>query len=717
MLTRFAYTCTSGEGFSTSRAMPTRIAIALVIALVATVAAFLVSLIPAAESASLRGLDLLHAVAADPDDADPRIVMVEVDQASLNHFADDDIPFPWPRSLYNPVVAYAAAGGAKGVLFDILFTGETPFGPAVDASFADAIEDAGNVTLAAAFFRGESGRVVDLPPRFGRPYTGAPPDRIATATVEAPLPILVDAAAALGSVTNDPDVDGVYRRVRPVRTYQGRAVPSLTTAPLMGEGPVRFVDGGLYLGDRFVPTDDDGSYLLRYHGGRDTYRSYPIAAVISSYMQAQAGETPAIPPDAFKDAYVIVGYTATGLYDLKPTPLSPVSPGPMVHAVLLDNLLNGDGIRIAPVAVAVALGFAGASLIAAGTLAWGPIAVGATMVATATALFGATLALMGAGWWVDLLGVEFPPTLALMGAALYRYRTEGVRRRQLSHAFGHYLSPAMVAKVAADPDSLKLGGERRELTVFFCDLAGFTSLSERLSPEELVGVLNDYTSAVTDVILEREGTVDKFIGDAVMAFWNAPADQPDHAVRGVDAALAAVAGLARLNVKLAQRNLPQVAMRVGVNSGPCVVGNMGSARRFNYTAIGDPVNEASRFEGLNKAYATGILAAEPTVAACDGRFFVRQVDYLTVKGKERPVMAYEVMARTGEETPEQRWIKDAYESALALYRDRKWDEAAAALAPIGGIDPTARLLADRIGRYRLSPPPADWNGAYAHTAK
>ncbi|MBF0171330.1 MAG: adenylate/guanylate cyclase domain-containing protein, partial [Nitrospinae bacterium] len=313
------------------------------------------------------------------------------------------------------------------------------------------------------------------------------------------------------------------------------------------------------------------------------------------------------------------------------------------------------------------------------------------------------------------------PLLAFAGATLYRYGVEGARRRALQGAFSLYLSPAIVAKIAANPDALKLGGERRELTLFFCDLAGFTSLSERLSPEELVAVLNDYTTRVTDVILALDGTVDKYIGDAIMAFWNAPADQPDHPARAVEASLGAVEALSALNERLQADGLPLLSMRVGLNSGPAVVGNMGSTKRFNYTAMGDTVNEASRFEGLGKAYGTKILAAEPTATdpLVAERFLVRRVDFLTVKGKDRPVWAYEVMARLTEATDRQRRVKEDYEAALTHYLARRWDEAEALLDAIlaDAPDGPSATLKKRIAHFRAEPPEPDWNGVFTHTSK
>ena len=242
--------------------------------------------------------------------------------------------------------------------------------------------------------------------------------------------------------------------------------------------------------------------------------------------------------------------------------------------------------------------------------------------------------------------------------------------------FGQYMSGTVINHLLEHPEKLQLGGERRRVTLFFSDLAGFTTISERLSPETVVGLLNDYLSAMTEIILDEEGTVDKFEGDAIMAFWGAPLDQPDQAARACRAALRQQAALKELNRQFAGLNLPPLAMRIGLNTGDAIVGNLGSVKRFDYTVIGDTVNLASRLEGVNKFYGSYIMASETTMAACAGAVEFRELDLVAVKGKEQAIRVFEVLGLPGELEPE--LIKGARTSP------RRWSSTARAASPKPG---------------------------------
>lgn len=325
-----------------------------------------------------------------------------------------------------------------------------------------------------------------------------------------------------------------------------------------------------------------------------------------------------------------------------------------------------------------------------------------------------------AGWVVDLWSVAASSLLALVGAAVWRYQTEGRQRRFIASAFGRYVSPKVVREILADPGRLALGGERREVTLFFSDLQGFTTISEGMSPPELVAFMNEYTTLMAEVITGQDGTIDKYIGDAVMAFWGAPVPQPDHARRALLAALECQERLRPFCEAVAARGGPELRTRIGVNSGECVVGNMGSRDRFDYTAIGDTVNQASRLEGLNKAYGTLILASETAWAAAAGVAFGRLVDRVRVKGKAQAVAIYEVLARAGSETPGQRRLAAGYAAAFAAYQERRFEEAAGLAGELLSGDPgdgPARTLLERARAFADAPPPGDWDGVWTHHSK
>ncbi|HZE22130.1 MAG TPA: adenylate/guanylate cyclase domain-containing protein, partial [Desulfobaccales bacterium] len=280
-------------------------------------------------------------------------------------------------------------------------------------------------------------------------------------------------------------------------------------------------------------------------------------------------------------------------------------------------------------------------------------------------------------WWADpvLPGVALALSFGL--AAAFSYGTEGRQKLYIRRMFGQYMSDAVINHLLEHPEKLQLGGERRRVTLFFSDLAGFTTISERLIPETVVSLLNDYLSRMTEIILAEQGTVDKFEGDAIMAFWGAPLDQEDQAQRACRAALRQQAALAELNQHFTGLDLPPLSMRIGLHTGDAIVGNLGSEKRFDYTVIGDTVNLASRLEGLNKFYGSRVMASEATVTACAGTVEFRELDLVAVKGKEQAVRVFEVLGLAGELAPEIIRRRQGFADALKLYRQGRFPDAAA----------------------------------------
>jgi len=694
----------------------------LLLPLLAVALALASARIPGVELLALKAGDVQRRLLADPAHADRRIVLVEVDQGSLDHFERDTIAYPWPRSLYNPLLEYCARGGAAAVLFDILFNNHSPWGEETDADFAAGIRANGRVFLASAFSSGDApGGQVE--PRLSLPVAGAPLGDLLRNAASPPLPALRDAAAGIGSVTLRPDADGVVRRLPVGVLFEGRLVPSLAFAPFAaGVGAAKFSPGSVRLGARAVPLDGEGRLLVRFHGQRRDYRRYSAAEIITSAVAAAEGKTPAVPAEVFRGAYVIVGTTAPGLLDLKPTPLAATAPGFEVHLAAIDNLLNGDYLATAPPAATAGLALAVAALaVAAVTLL--PVALGGAAVAAVAALvLGLFVVAYRGGWFLDPWTVGVSLLLAVLGAAVRRYTTEGKDKRFIAGAFARYVSPKVVRQILADPKRLALGGERRDVTLFFSDLQGFTSISEGMSPQELVAFLNEYTTLMADTITGPgiDGTIDKYIGDSVMAFWGAPLTQTDHARRGLLAALSCQERLRPFCDGLVARGGPRLITRIGLNSGTCVVGNMGSRDRFDYTAIGDTVNQASRLEGINKVYGTLIIASESTWQAAQGAAFGRLLDRVRVKGKAEPVAIYEVMAPSGAETGAMRALAAAYAEALAAYQAQRWpltiERAEAILREHPGDGP-AKTLIERARTFAAEPPAADWDGVWTLKTK
>jgi adenylate cyclase len=716
-----------------------------VIGLGAGIVALAVVHLPLAETYENRTFDVRSRLFADARRADPGIVAVVVDQKSLDAIATPraagglEQGWPWPRDFHAALVRYLTASGARAVVFDFVFSERsiyTQVGVADDdTAFAEAAK--GQRVVQSVVLTKEAGPAADRawPPALRdapltRRLSTAPDDRFDKAT--APIPPLLATAAAVGSIGFDPDDDGVARAVRPAVAYapagarDALEIWSLPVAAgavagarieLSGDGARR----RLHVDGRAIPLDEDGRMVLRFHGGEGVYRQFGYASVLRSAMRAAAGHpvTEARPED-FRDKIVIVGATAAGLLDLRATPMGAVLPGYVIHAVALDNLLHGDPIRRAPVtaraALVVALG------VACGALAMvrstrigvgGVAAVGILYIAAAAWAFGSHRL------WLDVVGPGLAIALAWGGSTGYAYVTEGRERRFLRDAFSRYLAPDVVAALVAQPGRLTLGGETRELTVMFADVAGFTTLAEGRDPAEVVSLMNECFEQLTGVIQAEGGTVDKFIGDAVMAFWNAPVAQPDHAARALRAARDLLAAVARVNDAWESRGLPKLGMRVGVATGPAVVGNVGSQTKFNYTVMGDTVNLASRVEGAAKVYGTASLITDTTATAAAGAVPLRELDRLRVKGRAEAVTVFEVLLHD-DPTMAHAEAMRTFAKGIEQYRARAFDEATAQFDAVLAVVPDdgpSLEMKERCRAYAQTPPPAGWRGDHVLTSK
>jgi adenylate cyclase len=646
---------------------------------------------------------------ADPSRADADIVLLAIDQYSLDVYEKEQgLGWPWPRQIYTPVLDFLKAGGAKAVFFDLMLTEGSTYGIDDDRLFAEAMARAGNVFL-PVFLSAEEGEAeaaeTRLLERSALDRSRVPGPAIhALKSVSLPVDELAAAAVKMGNVQFVPDGDSVYRRLPLVFRYGDWLLPALPLA--MAE----FISEGVDL--HKVPLDRAGKMILHFFGPRGTYKTTSIGAIINSQARIEEGLDPQVQPREFAGKTVLVSSTAAGLYDFRPTPFGGVYPGMEILATALDNIVHGDAIHEAPAAVtwvsvlffALLAGMGTSMLKKTGHLA----ALGLSLPALAAA--GSLLAAR-TGVWVEFVAPAFAALSAFIVAALLSYGVEGRQRRFIKNAFRFYLSPQVIDRVLDNPALLRLGGERREITAFFSDVAGFTSISEGLSPEDLVGLLNAYLSEMTDIILDLGGTLDKYEGDAIIAFWNAPVDQPDHALRACRAALRCRQRLAELREEFRGRYGHEVRMRIGVNSGPAVVGNMGSERRFDYTAMGDTMNLASRLEGAGKVYGVSTLVGEETERRVRDEILAREVDVIRVVGKKQPIRVFELLGEKGAVPAEEMEKADRFGRALETYRARRFSEAAAMFEALAG-DPVAAVYAGRARQSAASPPPEDWDGVY-----
>ena len=470
------------------------------------------------------------------------------------------------------------------------------------------------------------------------------------------------------------------------------------------------------MGKRRIPVDDRGNTILNFRGPSGTHKAYSAAAVIQSELRLRNGEAPIIQgTDLFRDRYVFFGFSAPGLYDLRPTPTSGVYPGVEVHATALDNLLSGDFLRPAPKAFLLTMTFFLTLFAGVGTAR-------ATGITKSLLINGFFLILpifmAGAayrnGFWLPLVIQEIAVAVTLFSAGVIYYTTEGRQKLFIKNAFKQYLSPAVIEELIQHPERLKLGGERRLLSIFFSDLEGFTGISEGLDPEALTNLLNEYLSAMTDIIHEEGGTVDKYEGDAIIAFWNAPLPQADHAERCVRAALSCQAKLAMMRPALRERVGKDLRMRIGINSGPAVVGNMGSHTRFDYTMLGDAVNLAARLEGINKQFGTYTVISQATLELLNGSVSVREIARVSVVGRKEAVTIFEPMV-SGEFSARADDLRIFAGGLEAFYRGR-FNEAEAVFATLADRDPAARAYITKC-RSLIENPPEVWNGVWVVTTK
>lgn len=554
-----------------------------------------------------RAYDILSTLApATPET--PGVVIVAIDEPSFAEIAER---WPWSRATHARLAEALRAAGAKVIGLDIVFA--EPSATEADAALAAALKP--DSILAA------DREVIATPHGTQTSLVG-------------PLPVLMTHGAGYGVTSVELDGDGILRRLP--AAPDGFAVAILNAA---GETVA-------------VPP---GRPLLQYFGGA---RTYPTV----SYYQA-LDPAAFLPPGTFTDKIVLVGLslkaappTASGATDAFETPFTQqtgtLTAGVEVHATVLDNLRHRLWIAPAPL-VSIALVTLLSALLGCGagtgTISWhtGLIAAGSL----ASILAASFLLLRFGRIWL-------PPVVPMLAAASgfgARFALDYARERHLraavSEAFSRYVSPALVAELARDPSSLKLGGERRELTVLFCDVRGFTGLSERLKddPVRLTSIVNRLLDALSEQVLEARGTIDKYMGDCVMAFWNAPLPDPDHARAAVTAALRMGDAVARLNRELAAEDpsLPPLAVGVGVNTGYCVVGNIGSRWRYDYSVLGDTVNLASRLEGLTKEYGVAVILGPATADAVTGAFPVRQIDTIAVRGRQQATPIFTVSVPVG----------------------------------------------------------------------
>jgi adenylate cyclase len=702
----------------------------------------------------LIGFDSYQRLAPQPYDPDLPVRIVDIDPESIARFGQ----WPWPRTVIRDLVVRLTECNAAAVTFDILFAEADRTSleqvikrmppdqagrlqglagsPTNDELLAEALKAAPSVL--PIILTGQASSPVTAP-KAGFAFAGDDPKPFLPAFTgaEANLPLLDGAARGIGAMNLFPNRDGVVRQVPLFFRLGDRIVPSLAAEALrVAQGASTYIlkssnaSGETAFGQRTginrvrignieIPTDAAGELTLKF---RRTNPSIYIPAW--KLLAGEAGER------QVAGKIILIGTTTPGLLDLRATPLDAVIPGVEIVAQVIENILSQTRLTRPDYAVAaeqsviVVLGL----LMALTMLRLSPV-----LAACLGALLPAVLIF---GGWIsfrywDLLFDPVYPSLVLLlltaGITFYIYRQVEMQRAEVRSAFSRYLAPAVVEEIIASPAKLALGGEVRELTLMFCDVRNFTSISEGLTASELTNFINELMTPLSDIILQERGTIDKFMGDAIMAFWNAPLDVDDHARRACRSAIGMAGTMAGLNrgwqerARIAGRPFSPVMIGIGINTGQCCVGNLGSKQRFDYSAIGDEVNVTSRLEGLTKLYGLPVVAGEPTVNRCPG-LDVIEIDLIKVKGRARPVRIFGLADVLGFGKLGTAGLRPLHQDFLKAYRAQKWDDSELLIAECrkaGGeaLDTYYAVFAARIEALRGTALGPDWDGVYAMTTK
>src|SRR5882724_10887361 len=606
---------------------------------------------------------------ARPETADPRIVIIDIDNASFDELQDKLGRWPWPRQVWTEIVRYVSKGQPSAIVFDAAFTGEQKEAPAMDEDFARVLQSSGKTVLGFSFLptdvtgKGQSSKqdVVNFAAqgaRFG------PQLKDGEWTPNLPLDKLARAAAGLGSINSTADEGGLIRREPVYFVFQNRAYASLgakTVQVATPESKEGWVAKQSWLGTsslerdgKAIPVDGEGRLLMLWHGHAnktydggeqkiETYKRVPLWEVICSIYP---GQCPNVehrhPAESFRDKIVLIGASAAGSYEPRPTPMDKQPPGFFAHATLMDNLLNGVAMREAPVWVTCALILLMAALGSIVQWKQPSFRVGVFIFSGAMVLFIAlNVGLFGMSHFVLPLIV---PCITLAasysGASTARYVTTGRELRQTRGVLERYVAPQLVKYVMANIE--RLNGDKRELTILMSDVRNFTTMTEKSEPTELIALLDDYLAAMTEIIFKYNGIADKFIGDGILAYWGALTPDHNHAQEASRAALEMIEKVKELNTHWGTQGKGPIAIGIGVNTGPVIFGNIGRGKKIEFTVIGDAVNLAARLESLNKELHTSIIVSEETRNRLGKEAQVRALGGVKVKGKTVETTVYEL---------------------------------------------------------------------------
>ena len=686
-----------------------------------------------------------------PSTLDPRIVIVDIDEKSLA----EQGRWPWSRNKLAQLMDTLFDSYHINTLgFDVVFAEKdessglknlqwmqqqylkdnAAFADAFnqvkpklnyDQVFADSIKNR-KVVLGYYFqVNGDTNHIGQLPAEvfstdsFDKPNIGA----IQASGYGANLAVLQNSALAAGHFNPEPDDDGITRKISVFIQYGQHYYDALSVAVARAylQNPVieaKFATVGtgdayagleaFKLGNRRIPVDAQIAALIPFRGGQGSFQYVSASDVLNNKLR----------PETLNNKIVLVGTTAPGLMDLRSAPVQSNYPGVEMHANMISGILDNN-IKQQP---AFTNGVEFLLLLLAGLLltftlpSLNPLKATLLTVGVLAAILGINFV----GWQYANLVLPIAASLLMVGLIYlvnmsYGFFVESHAKRQLTGLFGQYVPPELVKEMASNPEAINLKGESREMTVLFSDIRGFTNISEGLDPQQLTKLMNEFLTPMTKIIHEHRGTIDKYMGDAIMAFWGAPLPDSNHAQQALNAALAMNAGLTEINKKFAIKNLPQIKMGFGLNTGNMVVGNMGSSFRMAYTIMGDSVNLGSRIEGLTKNYGVDIIVSEYVKAQVSAMVY-RELDKVRVKGKDVAVTIYEPLGKPEQVSSQTLSELVKYQSALQAYRSQDWAVAEKQFKQLENNTLHALYLA-RIKQFKQTPPPNNWDGVFNYETK
>lgn len=691
-------------------------------------------------------------------EGEPDVIVVEITQDSYDQIPSPYNSWPWPRSLYAKLIKNLNDAGAKAIGIDIVLSTPDKFDIYNDQLLAQTLHELTNVTLAGkvdikneALFesKGENsvgdavGVVKKLNENFGN--------------------LFYDEKLPMGVVQIAGDDDGIYRRYSPF-VYSGVAEKRIPTfgfsvlnsyLDLKPQSTVEINEDYFILGDKKIPKFDRTSMLVNFYG-INTYNKFRHFNFIDIIDDAEFNTVDEIDfeaeintwdaegyglkyQDIFRDKIVLIGSTMPEDKDVLPVSISSgkrkgdnLMYGVEFHATAIQNILSEDYIKtqskfleIVSIFLAVLMAYFGSSLLRHSRLKNIFFIEASNTIIMVALVYGFYEASMYLFINFNFILFIIAPTLGLVlgygGSTVFHFIRERKQSSAIKRMFSHYVSGALVNQLIDNPDKLKLGGEKRKLTILFSDIAGFSTFSEQMGPEELVQLMNEYLDAMTDVVIKNRGTLDKYIGDAVMAFWGAPISLENHAEMACITALEMQEELDKLQESWRERKLPEINVRIGINTGEVIVGNIGSRKRFDYTVMGDDVNLASRLEGANKQYGTFIMLNESTAELIKTKFVLRDLDFIKVKGKNKPARVFELIGRTEDPLAQEKLVNlSTYLTALNEYYNRNFIKAEElfneSLKRLPD-DMPSKVYLERISYYMETPPPEDWDGSFTMKTK